>query len=394
MATLKAIIRPSDKRSDGTWNVKIRITHQRKTKEIPTSMYVTKKDITASFNIKNRAVMDKCDELILLYRQRLNALNLEVNDLPLSVIVERITAREERGGINFIAFAEKWLANNSAKRGLKNYITALNAFKKFFGREIILCEEITTRTMQRFEETLSDRPRACSLYTSAIAFLFKEARKYYNDEDNELIVIKNTIASYKAPKQNVAEKRSISEDKVREILALGYTGAKRRDFALDLFKLSLFLMGTNSVDLYNATQFDGEYLVYNRTKTKNRRADKAEMRIKVHPCLLPLFEKYKDTERVFDFHKRHINADEFNRTLNIGLKYIAKEVGLDNLQFYHVRHSFATIAYNNAKINKYLVNDMLCHVDDSMHVTELYIRKDYGPMNDANFQFIEYFLKK
>ena len=36
-------------------------------------------------------------------------------------------------------------------------------------------------------------------------------------------------------------------------------------------------MGMNSADLYNATEFDGEYITYYRTKTKDRRNDNAKM---------------------------------------------------------------------------------------------------------------------
>ena len=391
MATLKAIIRKDDKRSDGTWNVKIRVTHDRKVKELPTSMYVTKADITSSYKIKNRAILDKCDDLIREYRQRLNAMNLELNDMPLTMIVERLMAREERAGIDFITYANKWLADNKEKKGIKNYVTALNAFKKFFGRDTIMCSEVTSKVMREFEGSLSGR--AASLYTSAVLFVFREARNHYNDEDNDRIVIRNTVASYKPPKQNVAEKRAISVDVVRRVLALEYNGVARRDLALDAFKLSFFMMGTNAVDLYNVTEFDGEYIVYNRTKTKGRRSDKAEMRIKVHPCLLPLFEKYKGEERVFNFYQRYAKAEDFGRALNLGLKCIAKEVGVDNIQFYAVRHSFATIAVNDVRINQYIVNDMLCHVDPTLRVTNLYVRKDFTPMNEANFQFIDYFLK-
>lgn len=35
---------------------------------------------------------------------------------------------------------------------------------------------------------------------------------------------------------------------------------------------------------------------------------------------------------------------------------------------------------------------MLCHVDPSMHVTDLYIRKDFEPMNAANFRLIDFVL--
>ncbi|MDC1106397.1 hypothetical protein OAT16_06795 [Prolixibacteraceae bacterium] len=43
MATCKTIIREKDKKEDGTFNIKIRITHKRKTSLIGTSLYCTSK---------------------------------------------------------------------------------------------------------------------------------------------------------------------------------------------------------------------------------------------------------------------------------------------------------------------------------------------------------------
>ena len=76
---------------------------------------------------------------------------------------------------------------------------------------------------------------------------------------------------------------------------------------------------------------------------------------------------------------------DFNRSINIGLKMIGKELGIDSLQFYAVRHSMATIAANEAGIDRWTVN-----LDQSMRVTELYIKRDFAPINEANFRLMEY----
>ena len=83
MATFKAVIKRGNKRADGTWNVVIRFTHESKVRFIPTTMYVTKKDITASFKIKNMDILDRCNDLIKVYRERVNELNLEFNDIDI-----------------------------------------------------------------------------------------------------------------------------------------------------------------------------------------------------------------------------------------------------------------------------------------------------------------------
>lgn len=164
----------------------------------------------------------------------------------------------------------------------------------------------------------------------------------------------------------------------------------RRDLAKDCFMLSFCLMGINSADLYNAEEYDGEYITYYRTKTKDRRNDKAKMVVKIHPIIKSIIEKYRGKERVFNFYERFSSMSDLNRSINMGLKEIGKETGIDNLQYYAARHSMATIAINKVGINKYIVNDMLCHTDKSMKVTDLYILKDFNPINEANFKLLEY----
>ena len=44
----------------------------------------------------------------------------------------------------------------------------------------------------------------------------------------------------------------------------------------------------NSADLYNCTEMEGGSITYYRTKTTDRRLDKAKMKVDVLPILLPL----------------------------------------------------------------------------------------------------------
>ena len=327
MATLKYTIKKDKMRADKTWNVLIRLTHNRKVRYISTTMYVTKKDMTAGFKIKNQQVIDKCDELIRAYREKIAPLNLELNDMPIDDVVAYLKeSKRDAGGIDFVAFARKWCLQHPNLKGVKNYQAAINSFCMFFGREHILCSEVTARTMKQYEEWLAGKPRAQSLYTSSIVRLFNEARDYYNDEDNDIIRIKQSLHKYKPAQQNVAEKRALTTEQIRAIFSLPYwniihNGKQcRRDLALECFKLSFCLLGMNSADLYNATEYDGEYITYCRTKTRNRRNDQAKMIVRVHPIIKPLVEKYRGKERVFNFYERFSSMADLNRSINIGLK--------------------------------------------------------------------------
>lgn len=384
------VIKKDKMRADKTWNVLIRVTHNRVVRYISTTEYVTKKELTPSFKIKNQNIVDKCDELIRYYRKKISELNLEINDVGIDELINYITAKK-KSGLSFTDYADKWL-KESAIKGKKNYQTAVNALKKFIGRDNILFHEVTVNVMNEFVKSLSDKPRAASLYANAIVKIFNDARDFYNDEDNDVIMIKHSLRKFHAPRQNVAEKRALPLEVIRRIFALPYDNKiikgmqSRHDLALDCFRLSFCLMGMNSIDMFSASVLNGSTIVYKRNKTKDRRSDGAEMQVIVPKQIKALFEKYKDRtgERVFNFHKRFSSPESFNRAINLGLKEVADDLGLDGLQFYSARHSMATIALNDVRVDKYTVNDMLCHTDPAMKVTELYIKKDFAPINEAN----------
>lgn len=401
MITFKATFKKDKLRSDKTWQVLIRVTHDKRTAYLPTTMYVSKKEVTASFKIKDRAVLDRCDELIREYRRRVAAMNLELNDVPMEAIVARLKEKAGSGGESFTAYASMWMARAGIK-GVRNYGSAVSALRRFMKKEDILFADMTVAMMRGFEASLSDRPRARSLYTSCILRMFNDARDELNNEDCGVLRVRNTLAKYSAPRQAAAEKRALTLDELLRLMRLPRLGTLtrdglpcRRDMARDCFLLSFFLMGMNSADMYAATVYDGKSITYQRAKTKDRRADHAAIRVDIHPCLNKLFKRYRGKDgRVFCFAARYATAADFNRAVNLGLKEAGEAAGIHGLQFYAARHTMATIAVNETGISKYVVNDMLNHVEPSLRVTDLYIKRDFGPINEANFNLIAYVMDK
>lgn len=398
MATFKPTIFKNRMRSDKTWSVHIRFTHNNKTRYIPTTMYIAKKDITASFKIKNANILDRCNDIIKEYRNRLSELSLEFNDIDIDTIVSYIRQKKENNGVSFTEFAAKWIRESTIK-GVKNYKTALNALCSFVGRDNILCEEINVKTMKAFENALKDRQRAQSLYPNCIKTIYNAAKEYYNDEDNDIIRIKHSLDKYKPVEQNIAKKRALDVETIRRIFALPYDNIRvkgkisRHDLALDCFRLSFCLMGMNSADLYYADRLEDNTIIYDRMKTKDRRRDKAEIQVKITDYIKPLVEKYKGKERVFNFSERFVTMESFNRAINIGLKDIGKELGIERLQFYAARHSMATIAYNCVHVPKYIVDEMLNHVNGSLRMVDVYVKRDFTQINEANVKLLDYVLK-
>ena len=422
MLTIKAEIKKSELKVDGTYNVKIRFTLDRKVKRLSTNLFITSKDLTKSLKFKeDTSIKRAIDRLVLYYREQCFKLQLDQNHYSLDEIIEFLNGEQEKQQtIDFIKFSREWIASTTIK-GAPNYTTAINALVRFIGKEELDINLITLDFLESFKAFLNKEReirtkrlmqqgkripsnRSLSLYLISIKKLFNEAKKKYNKKEKNLILIPNSpFMELEIPKQEATRKRAISADIIKKLWKLPYKDMKKGykstchyNLAKDCFILSFCLMGINSADLYNATEMEGYTIVYNRTKTKDRRLDKAQMKVDIPRLILPLVEKYKDKtgKRLFNFYQYYADEKGFNKAINYGLKEICTILEIDDLEYYAARHSWATIALNKAGIDKYIVHAALNHIDDAMKVTDIYIERDFVNENKANTKVAKYVFGK
>lgn len=422
MLTIKAEIKRSELKVDGTYNVKIRFTLDRKVKRLSTNLFVTQQDLTKSLKFKeDTSIKREIDRLVLYYREQCLKLQLDQNHYSLDEIIEFLNGEQEKQQtIDFIKFSREWIASATIK-GAPNYTTAINALVRFVGKEELDINLITLEFLEQFKAFLiGERDartkklmqqgkrvtsnRTLSLYLVSIKKLFSEAKRKFNKKDKNLILIPNSpFEDFKIPKQEATRKRAISVDIIKKLWKLpykdmkkGYKSTCRYNLAKDCFILSFCLMGINSADLYNATKMRGNTIIYNRTKTKARRLDGAKMMVDIPKIVQPLIDKYKDStgKRLFNFYQYYGDEKTFNKAINSGLKEIGSILEVDDLEYYAARHSWATIALNKVGIDKYIVHAALNHIDDSMKVTDIYIERDFVNENKANAKVVKYVFSK
>lgn len=377
MLTIKAEIKKSELKVDGTYNVKIRFTLDRKVKRLSTNLFITSKDLTKSLKFKeDTSIKRAIDGLVLYYREQCFKLQLDQNHYSLDEIIEFLNGEQEKQQtIDFIKFSREWIASTTIK-GAPNYTTAINALVRFVGKEELDINLITLDFLESFKAFLNKEReirtkrlmqqgkripsnRSLSLYLISIKKLFNEAKKKYNKKEKNLILIPNSpFMELEIPKQEATRKRAISADIIKKLWKLpykdmkkGYKSTCRYNLAKDCFILSFCLMGINSADLYNATEMEGNTIVYNRTKTKDRRLDKAQMKVDIPRLVLPLVEKYKDKtgKRLFNFYQYYADEKGFNKAINYGLKEIGTILEIDDLEYYAAYHKWEY--HKNSTIN-------------------------------------------
>lgn len=381
MITFHAVCYAHHRRADGTYPVKIKVTYKRVHRTLPTNLTATAADLTRTLHIKAPRLLAATNDLIGRMRDAVGGLtyyDLEGKDIDWIVAYIRRRLTEVSFSLNFIDWCES-LDRNTGQT------TALNAWKRF-GRGNVDVNAITAQLVSEFAAYVNARPNvrrhdtAASVYTMALGVMYDKAKDKYNDEDAGVMLIPRSpfkrVKLHPDPPQG--QKNLGIEMMQRIISARG--GNETVQYALDLFVISFALMGANMVDLRHFKEVDG-WWVYNRSKTKGRRQDKALMKVRVPACI---------SERISRVNfERHSTVGVSNVVVNRYLGQWANENGEERFSFYAARHSWASIA-RSIGIEKATIDECLAHIGD-YKIADIYAERNWDAINAANSRVLDLF---
>ena len=350
-------------------------------KRIKTDLFVTSSDLNRKGKIRNDSPIYK--KVI----DGIRSLESEYASLDTFLTGETMTAAVALDKMRhtkvptFFEYAERYVSRLDL-RGIRNYKTALNSFKAFTQHDIPF-SMFSRPFFNEYIYSLKDKPTAQAMYTDIIKRIYESAEKDYTIKPFSTFQID-------MPKKKRAKARAVETDTIRKIFSWNGT-AQRAVLARDCAILSFCLCATNSADLYYAPPIKNGILAYDRTKTKDRRYDNAHIEIKIPEQIKDLVRKYRGSSHAFKFHTMYYNEAKFNSIINKGLKTIRDDLKIkDNITFYTFRHSWATIARNELKIDKYTIHDALIHLDKDTLIDDIYIKKDFTLVNEANQKVVDY----
>lgn len=406
MATFKAEVYAHHRKQDGTYNIKIRVIHNKKKRYIPTVWFVESRDLTRSLKIKNQRFIDYTDELIRTYRHRCDEVGEALKSMSVDEVVKIITNESPKVfRLDFIEYGYKMAATITAEgreTTAYTYTSALQSFAGYVGGSVDI-NDITPRMLNDFAAEIAKHKKSSSiyLYFRLLKTIYKRACKEYNDDDMGVLRIHGNPFDKMAEirKPSPSRDRALSVEQLRAIAALdrcgqvdrrGYPCA--RDFALDMYMLSFYLVGMNIADIFTCEIYKDGRISYNRQKTKDRRSDGAYISVKVEKEAEEIISRYRDKEggRVFNLYRRFSSRLVANQVIRLGMEEIGKEVGIEGLTFYSARHTWATLAVNDVGVDKYTVHQALNHVDDATKITDVYIKKSFSNIDIANRRVIDY----
>ena len=404
MITIKPVVIPTQRRRDGTYNIKIRITYKRRYRILSTHLNAAPNEVSRTGQLRSSMNYLKANAIVMEMYKLISDLDyftltaMDVDDI-VSLIGTKLFVHKDRFELDFFDFADRFIRRKCPGTAAA-YRTAVNAFRRFTGRDSLDINSINVLMLRQFMRSLDDGTRkvpgaAAYSYITRIKTIFAAAQDEYNDEDNgHFNIPKNPFAKLRIRQVPMVARISKSPDFIRKII--GYDGpcTKTERLALDVFLLSFGLMGMNAADMMEAPPLRGNVLVYNRKKTRSRRADNAEMRVRIEPCLEALVARYADPEGeyAFCFCRRFSNALYFSQTVRRGLISWAKKNGEEPFTLYSARHSWATIARSSlCNIDKATIDECLCHVNQGMKMADIYIEKDWSVLWDANQKVLRMF---
>jgi len=393
------------RRKDGTYNVKIRITHLRQSKYIPTSIYVTDAQVTRSGTITDFAVLDSVDALIREIRGEITGFAYKIDKLSVEeVIVEIKRQRAAKEPIHFplFKFAREHYGGKEQYSRMSDEV-AFRSFERFLGHDPDI-SEIRPKLIRKYIEWLqtdqgkcrgdsdlkgqkrmkAKSPATVERYVSSIRWAFNEARKEYNDYDDGIIKIDgNPFEFIELPEKKTAAHRSLGIGQIQSIVDCQPT-TEMGVLARDMFLISIGLQGMNLRDIADIDVRDG-YCEYRRHKVRSR--TDAKMTCRIEPEIMPILERH-----LVDGHFSHKYPTYHNLLANVtvGMRHISQQLGF-KATMYSARHSWATLARNECGGDKWTVHEALLHSSRDTAIDDIYIRPDYSRIWELNRKVIELF---
>lgn len=407
MATFKPVIFNGKNhiKSDGTTNIKIRVYHNRESQYIPTPYYITPMFFKNGFVVTDTMNADtlnyEINEIVQSYFKSYIALGSERTSRMLcSELRDVLVARSKKQTefIDFVEFSRGIIKETSKENTAEWYDTAINILCWYYKKDKINIRDITVLRLEEFMKQLSQsgikgKPierGGISAYMRALRSLFYKCKKKYNDEDFDIIPIPhNPFKRISIPKA-MRKRKNLQINTLKQIRDREYP-LGRQNLARDMLMIMFYLMGINVNDLFQIKELTHGRVEYERSKTNTEdNLHNFPLSIRIEPELQVLIDKYSENGLFLSkVHERYSNSKNFMKAINTGLGLICKELNIPKVTTNWARHSWASIARNNARIAKADIDFCLGHVTNDHRMADVYIDIEYDIYDDANRRVLD-----
>jgi len=401
MPNFKAQIRVKNKDEDRdkVINIKIRISHKHKTRYIKTAYYLhpyqfdnKSGKVIGRYHTNASFLNIELANIINGYERKMIELGPKVHYMSINNLGSYL--KETGSGITFKEFGDsivKRLKENDKVQYALSIEQTINKVDSFCSRVPFSFDIIDKFWLDDFENHCRKEGNG----VNTIALHMRNIRKLYNDaiDKNYARLDLYPFRKYKIKSEGTRH-RTLDDDLLAFIFTCQPVKNNER-IAVDMFRLSFYLVGMNYKDILFATAGDMNHGRLNYIRNKTKRA----YNIKIEPEALKIIRRYKGRKYLLCFIERKIKRTlKKNRTTipyrdmvsNYSklLKRLVRENKYDDsISSYYARHTWATIAHKIG-IEKDVIRMALGHGQRT--VTDIYINYDIEKIDVANRMVIDY----
>jgi len=380
MATFKATIVKTEQKKSGNFNIKIRISHDRKTRYIATDFFITEnhwdeiKGCVLKSYPNSKFINIELQKLLLYYEQLYIEIKNKYTNINIQELLSELKSNKKH---NLFEFITSLMNNINSTNTYNLYHAVLFNLKEYSKQNTVYLEDINYNFLNNFLLFLNNKNISLNsqhTYLNYFKIIYNKA-------------IYNNIIAYSNPfkhlilKKTQPKKKALTIEDLKTIKNIILPNSLI--FSRDVFLLSFYMIGINLTDLYNLKSN-----IYNNTISYNRKKTNKPISIYLEPEILELIEKYKGKTYLFNFAENYKTSITFYQHIFKNLKHISKLCGFQfNLTTYYARHTWATIA-NNLDINTDTIAHALSH-STSITMTNIYIDFNIQKIFDANRKVID-----
>lgn len=380
---------------DGTFKVRIRVTHERKSIYLNTKYSFDEdtynKKIVAGKNMNNNDTLLKAKKDIYEIESKAKEV---IDSLAVFSFEDFKTRFEQKGDrsdlITLLSQQAEILRSAGKFSNAKIYGYASDMFKLYanhkFKSEKLNINKITPTELKAFQEWAQVKTNDKKAYSiTTISMYLVRVQKVFNSliAAGELKKSLYPFGSklYQIP-QSINNKRPLTVDEIMLLLAYN-AKTKVEDFAKSMFMFSYLCSGMNMADIFNLKNSNiiDNKITFVRQKTKGKGKVKT-LSITITPEIQAIIDKHKiqslNSDYIFKVYTESMSDEDKHKAkdiaisaINRSLKGIAKKIGLPTtISTYFARHSYATILMETGAPTVY-ISKRLGHSDIS--TTEAYL---------------------
>lgn len=387
--SLVAILDTDKKRKDGKCTIKLRIIYDRKYKYYSTKISVTEEEYLKLFGNRLNADLREKRLAVYLFLKRAYDVVSEMSGFSFDDFKVRFT-RKRIDVKSVYPYYESYIKilNSEDRIGTRdNYIYSMKKLKEFHGKDSISFETITPTFLRRYEKWIVDEGNS----KTTVGIYCRPLKKIFNDAiaDGVIDSDRNPFGDlkrgkYKAPEGNNT-KKALSLNDLKNIITYIPEPGSSEYYYRDMWVFSYLGNGINMKDLclLKYKDIDGNYIRFNREKTKNTNRSARPISIALIDMNKEIIERWGNFPRERDSFifpvlngkpkeeeiKRKVQ--QFTKQVNKYMKRIGEKLNVEaKITTYYARHSYVTASLR-AGIDIHTITENVGH--SSLKVIGKYI---------------------